>query len=189
MTVPNILSLFRICLVPVFAVVYFLGGQFSKAFAALIYALASLTDVLDGKIARKFNQVSKLGRILDPLGDKLMTFTVLLCITISKVIPIWAVIIFVVKELLMTIGGMIILRKINDMPPSNYFGKVSTVVFFVICVVLMLFDFPEKTAAALISFALCVMLFAFASYIIRYVQIIKRHLREAKASEEGNGTV
>lgn len=183
MTVPNILSLFRLCLVPVFVGVYFSGGPLAKAYAALVYAVASLTDMLDGKIARKFNQVSKLGRILDPLGDKMMTFAVLLCITLSNVIPVWAIIIFIIKELAMALGGMILLRKLNDMPPSNYFGKVSTVVFFVVCVLLMLFDFHKKTATALISFALAVMLFAFASYIIRYIQLIKRQGSDSANSD------
>ena len=182
MTVPNILSLFRLCLVPVYVGVYFSGGPLSKAYAALVYAVASLTDILDGKIARKYNQVSRLGRILDPLGDKMMTFAVLLCITLSKVIPVWAIVIFIIKELAMALGGMILYKKLNDMPPSNYFGKVSTVVFFIVCVMLMLFDFRKETATALISFALAVMLFAFASYLIRYIQLIKR--RNGKSADD-----
>lgn len=174
MTIPNMLSLFRLCLVPVFAGVYFSDNEFSHVYAVLVYATASFTDVLDGKIARKYNQVSKLGRILDPLGDKVMTFTVLLCITISKVIPVWAIVIFLLKELSMTLGGMILLKKYNDMPPSNYFGKISTVVFFLVCVALMLFNVSDILATVLISFALIVMLLAFVSYIIKYIYLIKQ---------------
>ena len=73
MTVPNALSLFRLILVPVFAVVFFGSGPNAHRDAALIYLVAFLTDVADGWIARHFNQISKLGRILDPAADKLMT--------------------------------------------------------------------------------------------------------------------
>ena len=83
MTVPNILSLLRLFLVPVFAVVFFQPMPDAHTWAALIYLVAFLTDIADGWIARHFNQVSKLGRILDPAADKWMTFTVIICIMFS----------------------------------------------------------------------------------------------------------
>ena len=174
MNVPNILSVIRICLVPVFILVYFSGAEYSSIYAAAIYALASITDVLDGKIARKYNQTTNLGRILDPLGDKLMTMSVIVCITIDNVIPVWAVIILVIKECLMGLGGMFLYNKFEEMPPSNYFGKCSTVVFFAICVILMLFrNIPHNVALAMIAFAIAVMLLAFVSYIIKFACLLK----------------
>ena len=76
MSIPNLLSLLRLVLVPVFAVVFFQPAPDAHRWAVLIYLTAFLTDVADGWIARHFNQITKLGRILDPLADKLMTFTV-----------------------------------------------------------------------------------------------------------------
>ena len=105
MTVPNLLSMFRLILVPVFAVVFFQPAPNAHLWAALIYLVAFLTDIADGWIARHFNQISKLGRILDPMADKLMTFTVIICITVDEVIPLWAVVVFFCKELCMAIGG------------------------------------------------------------------------------------
>ncbi len=181
MTIPNILSTIRICLVPVFILVYFMGGDHRTLWAALVYVVASVTDVLDGKIARKYNLTSSLGRILDPLGDKMMTAAVIVCITIDKVIPVWAVIIFVVKECLMGLGGLVLYNKLDDMPPSNYFGKASTVVFFAVCVILMLFrQIPPTAASIMIAVALAVMLLAFGSYLFRFIRIVRQKKEETK---------
>lgn len=84
MSIPNLLSLLRLVLVPVFAVVFFQPAPDAHRWAVLIYLTAFLTDVADGWIARHFNQITKLGRILDPLADKLMTFTVIICITARR---------------------------------------------------------------------------------------------------------
>ncbi len=183
MNVPNALSLFRLCLVPIFSWVYFGNSEVSRIYAVIIYAMASATDFLDGKIARKYNQISKLGRILDPLGDKMMTFAVLLCITISNVIPVWAIVVFLAKEIIMGIGGFILYKKFKDMPPANYMGKISTVVFFVVCVILMLFSGISETAATvMISIALAVMILALVGYTIRYIRIIKE-IRRGRAQQ------
>ena len=174
--VPNILSCIRICLVPVFAVTYFSEPENIKIYATLIYVFASLTDILDGYIARKYHLTSELGKILDPLGDKLMTLTVLTCITIDRVIPIWALSVVLAKELIMVAGGAVIRRKQDGaVPPSNIFGKTSTVVFFIICVTLMLFqNIPENTAMVMISIAIALMMLALASYIKTFITVMRR---------------
>ena len=174
MNIPNILSVIRICLVPVFILVYFEDTPNSNIFATIVYAIASFTDVLDGRIARKYNITTNLGRILDPLGDKLMTMAVIVCITVDRVIPVWAVIVFLIKECLMGLGGMFLYNKFEEMPPSNYFGKSLTIVFFAVCVILMLFrSIPPLVAMIMISFALAVMLLAFATYAARFVRMMK----------------
>ena len=101
MNVPNSLSLFRLLLVPVFVIVFFLGGDNAYIYAALVYVLAEVTDCLDGYIARKFHKITRLGRVLDPLADKLMAFTVLVCIVIESRVPVWAALLFFIKEALM----------------------------------------------------------------------------------------
>lgn len=167
------LSIFRLCLVPVFVLVYFHSVDGLNA-AVLVYAIASLTDVLDGKIARKYNQTSQLGKFLDPLGDKAMTFTVLLCITIDKVIPLWAVVVFAFKELMMGIGGLVLHKKMNEMPGSNVLGKASTVIFFIVSVILMVFrEIPADIANLMIGLAIVVMAAAFFSYLLTFIKIMK----------------
>ena len=174
-SVPNIISVFRIILVPVFIVVYFTDGHEIKLAAVLVYAVASVSDILDGFIARKLKATSNLGKFLDPLGDKLMTISVMACITIDGLIPIWAVIVAGIKEILMAIGGYIVYKKSGaEVLPSNIAGKTSTVVFFLVCAAIMLFkNMPQSMAAALISLAIALMFAALASYIKTYISVIK----------------
>ncbi|MEA4954147.1 MAG: CDP-diacylglycerol--glycerol-3-phosphate 3-phosphatidyltransferase [Pseudoflavonifractor sp.] len=160
MNLPNFLSLVRLLLVPVFARVFFLPIPTAHQWAALIYAAAFATDIADGYIARRFHQVTRLGRILDPLADKLMTLTVILCITADGILPLWAVAAFFCKELLMALGGLFMLRRTRDVIPANWLGKASTGVFFVVLAALVLFPIPYRWAVGLISFAL---LLAFAA--------------------------
>lgn len=174
MTVPNALSLLRLVLVPVFAVVFFQPGPNAHPCAALVYLAAFLTDIADGWIARHFNQISKLGRILDPMADKLMTFTVIICITVDEVIPLWAVIVFFCKELSMAIGGYIMYRKLGDVIPSNWLGKLSTGVFFVVCGALVLFpQIPRNWSAGLMAGALALTLAALAGYILQFYRVLR----------------
>ena len=182
--VPNLLSIFRICLVPVFFVVYFSDTHETNLYPVIIYAFAAFSDFLDGFIARKFKASSKLGMVLDPLGDKLMTISVMLCITIDGIIPFWAVLVAGIKEILMAVGGFIMHKSAHaDIMPSNILGKISTVVFFLVCVTLMLFrDIPGIAAVALISFAILLTLIALASYISMYITIMKNR----ETSKAGN---
>jgi len=174
--VPNILSLFRILLVPVFIIVYFSESCETKLYAVLVYAIAALSDFLDGFLARRFKASSNLGKILDPLGDKLMTISVLVCITVDMIIPLWVVLIAGAKELLMAVGGYVMHRLAHvEIPPSNLIGKASTVIFFLVCVTLMLFrEIPSAAATALISAAIVLMLVALVSYANTYFSIMKK---------------
>ncbi len=184
MNIPNMLSVFRLILVPVFVAAYFSGSANAKIYATGIYLLAAATDFLDGRIARKYNLVSKLGRILDPLGDKIMTFAVLICITIDKLVPVWAVVIFFVKEMLMAVGGLLVYNKLTDMPSSNYFGKCATVVFVVVCALLMLLkDIPRQYATLMITFAIIVMIVAFISYLVQYIKILQSLKKRGQIKE------
>ena len=173
--IPNILSIFRICLVPVFVIMYFTDTRDIKYYAILVYAIAGLSDFLDGFIARRFDAQSKLGKLLDPLGDKLMTFTVLICITITRPILLWAVLVFFVKEVLMGIGGFLIHKKARvELPPSNFIGKASTLLLFLVCVILMLFrEIPDSLAIGLTTAAICLTLIALAGYLGSYIKIMK----------------
>ena len=173
--IPNMISVFRICLVPVFIIVYFSDGNDTKIYAVLVYALAALSDFLDGYIARRFKAASNLGKVLDPLGDKMMTIAAMICITIDGVIPVWTVIVAGVKELMMGTGGIVLYRKARiEIPPSNIIGKTSTVVFFLVCVTLMLLkNIPHSVAVALISVAIALMFLALASYIRTYITVMK----------------
>ena len=173
--IPNTISIFRICLVPIFIVAYFSDTHDIKIYAAFIYALATFSDFLDGFLARRLKASTNLGKILDPLGDKLMTVAVMICITIDGVIPIWAVIVTGVKEIIMAIGGFVVHKAAHvEIPASNLIGKTSTVVFFLVCVTIMLFrDIPREVATWLIAGAIVLMFAALASYVNTYITVMK----------------
>lgn len=130
MTIPNILSIFRIILVPVFIFVVLSGEANAYMFGMAVFLLAGFTDVLDGYLARKYNCTSVLGRILDPLADKLMVASALVCAVIEELIPLWLALAYIAKELMQGVGGFLFYNKVNDMIPSNILGKAATTVFY-----------------------------------------------------------
>ena len=138
--VPNTLTILRLALVPVF-VILFRAGQ-SKA-ALAVFCAASLTDLLDGYLARKLNQITDFGKIFDPLADKLMVLTALFCQCFAGVLPWSAALIVLGKELLMVAGSALMLKK-GVVVSANYFGKTATV-FFMASLILSFFheELPE----------------------------------------------
>lgn len=171
--VPNILSAFRILLVPIFVIIFFSGQDNAHYFALGIFILAGLTDMLDGYIARKYNLISKVGTVLDPLADKLMQVTALVCLTIDGALPLWVMMIFLAKELAMIITGIYMyFRKHSTVIPSNWFGKSATVLFSL--AVLITIIFPESIGSYVLVFgALGLKLMALSSYIHGYFTKIK----------------
>ena len=134
MNLPNILTIIRFIIVPFMA--YFLINE-NFTIAILLYVLASATDVLDGFIARKFNQITDLGKFLDPLADKLLQFSALVGLWIVNLIPLWIVIIFFIKEISMGLGAIKLLKK-HVIIQSKWFGKLSTIFFFLAIIASML---------------------------------------------------
>jgi cardiolipin synthase len=171
MNVPNILSLIRLCVVPLVPLVYFSDLPRANWWAAAIYLAASLTDILDGYIARKYNLITRLGRVLDPLADKLMSFCVLVCIIITETGLFWAGVVFFVKEAFMGLGALVQYRKVNDVPPSNMLGKVSTTLFFVVCFAILVYpDLHETVKFVAVTTIVALNVSAFLWYMGRFVK-------------------
>ena len=171
--IPNILSTFRIMLVPLFAVVYFSDGPSAHAYALTIFIVAGITDVVDGFIARRFNLITKVGTVLDPLADKLMQLTTLICLTIDTYIPLWLTTLILILELGMIVAGIYMyFRKHSTVIPSNHFGKSATVLFtFAIFIVIV---FPDSLISKLLVVAaLSLKLMALSTYIHHYFTHIK----------------
>ena len=124
-TIPNVLTIIRIILIPVFVVLFFKGHKMA---ALAVFCAASLTDMLDGYLARKLNQITDFGKLFDPLADKLMVLTAMVCQTFWGPLPLVAVLIVAAKELVMVLGGVFMLSK-NVVVYSNYFGKAAQVGF------------------------------------------------------------
>ena len=127
-TIPNVLTMFRLLLVPVFVVVFHCVPGEPKTAALCVFAAASLTDMLDGFLARKLNQITDFGKLFDPLADKLMVVTALVCQAGAGVFPWAAIIIVGCKELLMVLGGFFLLSR-DVVVYSNIVGKAAQVCF------------------------------------------------------------
>ena len=123
--IPNVLTMIRMILIPVFVVLFF-NNQ--KMAALAVFCIASFTDFLDGFLARKLNQITDFGKLFDPLADKLMVLTVMVCQTFWGPLPWVAVLIVALKELVMVLGGMFMLSK-NVVVYSNIWGKAAQVGF------------------------------------------------------------
>ncbi|MDP4088272.1 MAG: CDP-diacylglycerol--glycerol-3-phosphate 3-phosphatidyltransferase [Bacillota bacterium] len=164
MNIPNVLTLFRLFLVPVFVLVFFSPVNHYLIFSISIFLLAGITDVLDGFIARKYNLITKWGMVLDPLADKLMLLTVLTCLTINRIIPIWIVGLIAAKEIFMIISGMFLYRK-DTVIPSNKFGKASTLLFYLSVFILSL---NEHIGDSLLVIAVISAFIALINYSLIY---------------------
>lgn len=128
LNIPNFLTLLRIVLLVPF-VIFVTKDQYGKAGVILI--LSGLTDLMDGYIARKLNQITNLGKMLDPTADKLTLMTIMVCISLKfpRMVPF--MVILIIKEILMLGAGGILLKLKKSPPSSQWYGKVSTVVFYV----------------------------------------------------------
>ena len=173
-TIPNLLTYLRFLLVAPF-VYFFLKENYIMA--AVTIGLSGLTDCFDGMLARKLNQVTSLGKILDPIADKVTLISVAVCMLIymPAVLPIMLVL--VAKEFLMLLGGFILLLKKITPPPANIFGKIATLVFYItICMIIFLkaafnIEYTGLIIAATI-FVAVVMLVALAQYAVAYFRLV-----------------
>ncbi len=190
-TIPNLISFIRIILIPVFAVLFYQGHTVA---AVTILALSGLSDLVDGKIARKLNQVSNLGKMLDPIADKLTVFAIAIILFLkfnqatNETLNAfsWVFLLFIAKDIIMLGFGLFMI--LNGMHPSaaEIYGKLATVAFYVIMVVIMafgpevgalreLFVLPDTVMMVLVVVSVVFTFLAFFSYIPDVVrQCIKR---------------
>ncbi len=171
MNLPNIITALRFALIPLFIKMFFSSLEKNLLYSILIFLLAGITDVLDGYIARKYNIITKWGQVMDPLADKLMQLTVLVCFTIKQFIPVWVIIIYGIKEFLMILGGIFLYtRKDKMVLPANSYGKIATVIFY-IAILAVAFNFVY--AKLLIIIAVLFALYAFVQYAVIGIKYIK----------------
>ncbi len=166
MSIPNILSLFRLILIPFVAYLFHVGNI---KLAGLLFVIACLTDILDGFIARRFNMITNLGKVLDPLADKLMTATVLICLGIKGMVEFWVIAVFFVKDLLMIVGGTLLYNK-KIIVPSTWYGKLATTVIWSLVLILLFFSnaISDSLKLFLEGFAAAATIFAMLLYSVGF---------------------
>ena len=169
-TIPNLLSLFRLVLIPVYVIIYLNARDNTDYYiAAGILAVSCLTDLIDGKIARHFNMISNLGKILDPVADKATQFTLIVCLTMKYPFLMSLVILFVVKESFQLIAGGINLRKGKMLKGALLSGKICTTVLFLSLIfMVMIPNLPNKLVNIIATVDFIFMLISFGDYLITY---------------------
>lgn len=163
LTIPNLLSLLRIVLIPVIVWLYCVKKDVTATIVMI--AVSGLTDIIDGRIARKFNMISDVGKVLDPVADKLTQMAMIFCL-ISTYPKLWAlVVLFVVKESIMFYWGYRVLKSKDEVNSAKWYGKLSTVVLYGVMAILIFFTgIPEMAANVLILFCGVVMAMSLIMY-------------------------
>lgn len=171
-TIPNFLSMFRLILIPIYIILYLHAADPEDYIvAAAILAVSCLTDMIDGKIARRFNQITTVGKILDPFADKMTQFSLILCLSLKYSVLWYLVALFVVKESFMLIAGSIRFKKGRMLKGALMSGKVCTTVLFISLILLVLLPNLRSFAVNIIALIdILFMFFAFADYILAYVR-------------------
>lgn len=169
-TIPNMLSIFRLVLIPVYVDIYLNATQMQEYFlAGAILAVSCLTDMIDGKIARQFNMISTVGKILDPIADKLTQFTLTLCLSIKYPVLRFVLILFIVKESFQGIVGIVHLCKGKILPGALPAGKVCTTVLFLSLIILVLMpNLSPKLVDMIAVIDAAFLFYSFVQYIFAY---------------------
>ena len=184
LTIPNLISLIRICLIPVIAVLYYNNYVWWTVFVIFI---SGLSDAVDGKIARKFNQVSAIGKLLDPVADKLTIFALAIVLFLkfkeaqseSMQAFAWVFLLFIAKDIIMILGSVVLIALGTRPVAAEIWGKLATFVFYAVMVVIIGFGpeigaismyypqytIPETLMFVLVVIAVILTFVAFFSYL------------------------
>ena len=170
-TIPNLLSLFRLALIPVYVVIYLNAGDdlFLHFMAAGVLAVSCLTDLVDGQIARRFHMISTVGKVLDPVADKATQFTLIVCLSIRYPV-LWAVVVlFFLKELFQLVAGIVFLRKKKMLDGALVVGKICTTVLFLSLIIMVLFPtLPNGLIYGIAITDSVFLLISFTGYYLAY---------------------
>ncbi len=184
LTIPNLISVIRICLIPVIAVLYYNNYIWWTVFVIFI---SGLSDAVDGKIARKFNQVSAIGKLLDPVADKLTIFALAIVLYLkfqaaqSEAMQAfaWVFLLFIAKDIIMILGSIVLIALGTRPVAAEIWGKLATFVFYAVMVVIIGFGpeigaismyypqyaIPETVMFVLVVIAVILTFVAFFSYL------------------------
>ncbi len=165
-TLPNLLSIIRLMLIPVIVYLYCFEEQYIAAMAIIL--ISGLTDVVDGIIARNFNMVSDFGKILDPIADKLTQITVIFCIA-NRITQVWLLVgMFIIKEIVMMLMGMAAIKKLDSVNSAKWYGKANTVILYGAMVLFMLFPEMDTLFSSTVVIACAVSLVLSLGLYIRF---------------------
>lgn len=169
-SIPNILSYFRLLLIPLFIVLY-VQEDFTEALITL--AASGLSDILDGRIARKYNMVTDLGKVLDPVADKLTQCAMMLCVAMRYPAMWWLLGLHVVKELIMLVMGWYVLKRTDTVNSAIWAGKLCTgVIYAVMMLHVILPHLPQPVSVGCTVVCAGLIVLSLIVYTARYVKIL-----------------
>jgi CDP-diacylglycerol--glycerol-3-phosphate 3-phosphatidyltransferase len=177
MNLPNKLTVMRVILIPFFvaALLYDNGSsQTMRIVANVIFIVASLTDLFDGKIARKYNLVTNFGKFMDPLADKLLVCSALICLIQLGQLPAWVVIIIISREFIIS-GFRLVAADNGIVIAASYWGKFKTT-FQMIAVILMIFNIPVLATVTMIMLVIAVVLtvISLVDYVAKNIEVLTK---------------
>ena len=175
MNLPNKLTVLRIIMVPFF--VFFMltdvGGSANKWIALILFCIASLTDLLDGKIARKYNLVTNFGKFMDPLADKLLVCSAMICLVEMKKLAAWIVIVIIAREFIIS-GFRLVASDNGIVIAASYWGKFNTV-FQMAMIIVLIMDLGgvfDLIGNVLIWIALALTIISLMDYVLKNKQVL-----------------
>lgn len=177
MNLPNKLTVLRIIMVPFF--VFFMltdvGGSANKWIALILFCIASLTDLLDGKIARKYNLVTNFGKFMDPLADKLLVCSAMICLVEMKKLAAWIVIVIIAREFIIS-GFRLVASDNGIVIAASYWGKFKTT-FQMLMIVVLIMDLGgifDTIGTVLIWVSLALTIISLVDYIAKNKEVLTR---------------
>ncbi len=177
MNLPNKLTIFRVCTIPFFVLFmeFDVIEEADKYIAVALFIIASVTDAMDGHIARKYNLVTNFGKFMDPLADKLLVCSALICLT--DIIPSWVVVVIISRELIIS-GFRIIAADNGIVIAASYWGKVKTVCQMIM-IIWLIVDLPYKPyyiiGQILIYVSLILTVISLVDYMIKNREVLKEN--------------
>lgn len=177
MNLPNKLTILRVILIIPFVLCMLLpgGGAAGKYAAVAIFIIASLTDMLDGKIARKNNLVTNFGKFMDPLADKLLVCSAMICLTANNKLAAWIVIIIISREFIIS-GFRLVASDNGVVIAASYWGKFKTT-FQMVMIVMLILDFDNdiyRVCATIVTYiALILTVVSLIDYIAKNKEVLK----------------
>lgn len=173
LTIPNILSFFRLCLIPV--IVWLYVGMQDYLWTLLILILSGVTDIVDGIIARRFNMVSNFGKAFDPVADKLTQMAMLFCLISRFPYMMAPFVLLVVKEVFTGITALVSIKKTNTVKGAVWHGKLTTVSLYAMMAIhVVWFNIPRTLSLILVGICIGIMLMSFIMYAIQNFTAIKK---------------
>ena len=174
-TIPNLLSLLRLCMIPL--IIWLYCTQKNYALTAVVLVLSGLTDMVDGYIARRFNMVTDLGKALDPVADKLTQASVMFCLLSRFRMMLVPLLLLIFKEVCNGVMSLVVIKKTGKVCGADWHGKVCTWLLYAMMFVhIVWFDISREWTTALIGICVIMMSVSFALYMVRNYKMLTKEV-------------